>query len=84
MLLSADKIKWGDPLLETKIIEYLRKNNHTNAGNSVGPHTILNGLKNEENQIILGISRLKDFLYSLERGGKLGQTDNRKYYLIKK
>jgi hypothetical protein len=77
-----DKIQWSDEALEKNLKTFLEKNNYTSPGNSVGPHTILNGLKNENANMILGVSRLKDFLHDFNQSGKLGSTQNKKYYLI--
>ena len=61
-------------------ISYFKKNKYISPGNSVGPHTILNGIKKDD--VILGISRIKDFLHALNQGGILKSTQNKKYYLI--
>jgi hypothetical protein len=64
-----DKIQWSDEALEKNLKTFLEKNNYTSPGNSVGPHTILNGLKNENANMYIfstfSLTMLKYFSFSL-------------------
>ena len=80
--MTKAKILWDDKQLEKESIDFLQINGYTSPGNSAGPHTILNGLKKNNDNVILGISRLKDLLHNLNQGGVLKSTQNKKYYLI--
>lgn len=80
--LTKSKIQWSDDQLEKKSVDFLQINGYTSPGNSAGPHTILTGLKKNNDNVILGISRIKDLLHNLNQGGVLKSTQNKKYYLI--
>jgi len=76
------RVVWSNSQLNEKMVKFLEANGHCTPETGIGPHTLLRRLKENNRNVILGISRVKDQLYYLKDSSEIGKTVSDKYYVL--